>query len=127
MKIGCFTRFPIKCMILLFYTISIVIVIVLTAKHKRVGKKIQKIFVKKVGDLALWSILDSSRYFESCELDRYRLPYSENIPTCYCVKGSDQECSNRWHHCQGYSVSVHLEIKLRRTEGYHGEDSAQSQ
>jgi len=44
-------------MILLFYTISIVIVIVLTAKHKRVGKKIQKIFVKKVGDLALWSIL----------------------------------------------------------------------
>lgn len=58
MIIGCFTRFPLKCMIMLFYTLSITIVIVLTTKHKRIGKKIQKFFVKYVGDLALWSILD---------------------------------------------------------------------
>lgn len=57
MKIGCFTRFPFKLMVILFYVITIAIVVVVTAGFKKMGKKIQKYFVKYVGDLALWSFL----------------------------------------------------------------------
>ena len=71
MKIGCFTRFPLKCMVLLFYTISITIVIVLTTKNKRLGKKIQLFFVKYIGNLALWSILGIK---EECDPEKSSTP-----------------------------------------------------
>ena len=57
MKIGCFTRFPLKFMVIMLYMVSIALFSTLTSRCKGMGKKIQKFIVKYVGDLLIWSIL----------------------------------------------------------------------